>query len=70
MSQLNKNNSQPPMRGRNSDTYVRAAAGGGLGAVLGSILIPIPGVGAAIGGAIGAAIGGYSGDKSDRSAGR
>lgn len=68
MANIHRNNSQPPMRGRNSDTYVKAAAGAGIGAIIGAILIP--GIGAAIGGAIGGGIGGYLGDESDSRAGR
>lgn len=68
MSQLQKRNSQRPIRGRESQTFVRAATGAGIGAVLGAFLIP--GFGAVIGGALGGAIGGYSGDRVDKSQGR
>lgn len=68
MNEMNKNNSQKPMRGKDSQTFVRAATGAGIGAVLGAFLIP--GFGAAIGGALGGAIGGYTGDREDTNAGR
>lgn len=68
MSQINKNNGNKPMRGKESQTFVRAATGAGIGAVIGAFLIP--GFGAAIGGALGGAIGGFSGDREDSDAGR